>query len=165
MQSSGILGSAIGYGASRNVGGVTAAAGSPAGFADWLAASDRAAREQAIMKERVAAVGLAAYGREQQEMQKLGRVLNLVQAETPVSIRAILDNAIADIRDDPPATPTEMADRVATCAAEALIGAPKEIAEQIETMMERVAELMQRPDDALAELEGLAWRRKSVGRA
>lgn len=114
----------------------------PENFADVLRLGDDAA----AAKKRVTEVGLAQYAREQHELKKLMRVLNMVHAESPADIRKKLDEIIDDLKRDPPKNVEEAYGRIEKVIAAIPDDAPNDLKERMNATFGRIKELMDQAD-------------------
>jgi hypothetical protein len=131
-----------------------------ASFADLLASTEAGAPSpeeiQAAaaehMMQRIAQVGFVQFAAEQQQENKMMRVLGILEAESPPDEQAVLQGIQDDFARNPPNGLQDMFSRIDKIvqAVPSNIG-NDELGERMQAVVKQIRQMMEQPDNVLAK--------------
>lgn len=111
--------------------------------APLLQKAEQRQKQEAIAKQRMETVGFVQYASEQQETQRMMRILETLKRDASPEIKAALGGFIENFQENPLSTAQEMY-RSMSATATAIPG--------MEEILQKIQELMDQPEENLAKL-------------
>ena len=114
---------------------------------------EQKAAQDALMKQRIAEVGLAQYINEQKEVQRMMRVLKILENESSGDVKEHMQRINETFEQKPAATVQVMNERINDYISGLPAGTADHISERLKDLLKQARALMLLPDELLQKAE------------